>query len=53
MPLPWHQMRMKILILESVSPFSKGGKGGFEFFPAPSLRGTPYATWQSHLEKIF
>ena len=32
MLLSRYQMRMKILILESVSPFSKGGKGGFEFF---------------------
>jgi len=38
-------------------PFCAGGiilihspiEGGFEFFPAPSLRGASYATWQSHL----
>ncbi|NLJ39620.1 MAG: hypothetical protein GX432_12805 [Candidatus Atribacteria bacterium] len=29
-------------------PLSKRGLGGFEFIPAPSLRGASYATWQSH-----
>jgi hypothetical protein len=36
MLLSRYQMRMKILILESVSPSLEKKGGGFEFFTAPS-----------------